>query len=59
MNEVFPPPPLHVQDLDAGVHAAGGAQLTVRAESSTAAVALVAGHVSRLVRGCDWSAWVT
>ena len=56
---MFPPPPLHVQDLDAGVHAAGGAQLTVRAESSTAAVALVAGYVGRLVRGCDWSARVT
>ena len=33
--------PVHVQDLDAGVHAASGAQLTVSAEGSTPTVALV------------------
>ena len=57
---VHPPPPLrvglgqhpvHVQDLDAGVHTARSAELAVSTEGSTATVALVAGHVGSLVGG--------
>ena len=48
--------PVHVQDLDTGVHTAGGTELTVSTECSTAAVPLVTGHVGSLV-GCRlWSA---
>ena len=43
--------PLHVKDLDAGVHAPRGAQLAVHTERPAAAVTLVAGHVGGLVRG--------
>ena len=43
--------PVHVQDLDTGVHTAGGTELTVSTECSTAAVPLVTGHVGSLV-GC-------
>ena len=43
--------PVHVENLDAGVHAARGAQLTVVAEGAAAAVALVTGHVGRLIGG--------
>ncbi len=43
--------PVHVQDLDAGVHAARRAQLAVRAEGAGATVALVTRHVGRLVGG--------
>ena len=42
---------VHVQHLDAGVHAAGRAQLAVGAKGARPAVALVTGDVCSLVEG--------